>query len=226
MYLWGLSELSVFVIGVMPTILFICYPVSNSTFAHLCHGQSFSQPTTLGFHIHTFENSVVRAFLGISLLNNIYPQTIIWAELSGISESVMNHLLWYEENVFAFFQFWDVLFLARAFLSRPPARNADVLINKLAISLLHSIHWLAPMLTTLRRPGSQFVCRKFLEFLRLISIPLTYRTTNYGLVTNFWGKFTLAAPPPLLAGGKLANSLVDSHSRSGVQRQDRGRHRP
>ena len=34
-------------------------------------------------------------------------------------------------------------------------------------------------------------------------------TTSYGLVTNFWGKFPLAAPPPpRTARGKLANSLV------------------
>ena len=63
----------------------------------------------------------------------------------------------------------------------------------------HSIHRLAPMLTTLHC-GQAAVCRKFLEFLRLISIPLTYRTTSYGLVTNFRGKFPPTAPPTPLAG--------------------------
>ena len=63
----------------------------------------------------------------------------------------------------------------------------------------HSIHRLAPMFTTLHC-GQAAVCRKFLEFLRLISIPLTYRTTSYGLVTNFRGKFPPTAPPTPLAG--------------------------
>ena len=49
-------------------------------------------------------------------------------------------------------------------------------------------------------------------------------TTNYGLVTNFWGKFPLAAPPPpQTARGKLAKSLLlDSHSSSSGGRQEKG----
>ena len=69
------------------------------------------------------------------------------------------------------------------------------------------------MLTTLHYNGLADVGRKFLEFQRLISIPLTYRGTSYGLVTNFWGKFPSTAPPPQQVGGKLAKGLLDSHSR-------------
>ena len=80
------------------------------------------------------------------------------------------------------------------------ARNADALINKLAILLPLNSPTCTNVDHTSLRPGSQFVCRKFLEFLRLISIPLTYRTTSYGLVTNFRGKFPPTAPPTPLAG--------------------------
>ena len=93
--------------------------------------------------------------------------------------------------------FYFRLMLSKSWLV---ARNADALINKLAILLPLNSPTCTNVDHTSLRPGSQFVCRKFLEFLRLISIPLTYRTTSYGLVTNFRGKFPPTAPPTPLAG--------------------------
>ena len=91
--------------------------------------------------------------------------------------------------------FW--LMLSKSWLV---ARNVDALINKLAILLPLNLPTCTNVDHTSLWPGSQFVCRKFLEFLRLISIPLTYRTTSYGLVTNFRGKFPPTAPPTYWLG--------------------------
>ena len=85
----------------------------------------------------------------------------------------------------------------------------------------HSIHWPHFSATAKQPIRLQEISGILATNFHTLNIP---GTTNYGLVTNFWGKFPLAAPPPpQTARGKLAKSLLlDSHSSSSGGRQEKG----